>query len=603
MQPRDIIEGRYEILRQLGEGGMGMVFLALDRTLDRPVAIKTLLPQLMTDLRASQQLKHEVRLSQELRHDGVCATLGFHENGREPFVVMEYVDGTTLSNFVFAQPGQRCNESVFRSLAGQILSAVGYAHSKGVVHRDLKSANIMVATTGEIRVMDFGIAASMKETHSRTTGSSVSLSLHYASPEQINGARPSPSMDIYSLGCVFYEMLSGEPPFTQGDILHQQLTRRPERIIGVSGALNDFLQCCLEKDAVRRPGNIGVLLQLLSEEGPRPLRPQPNYSVSPVADAMTVTLRTVRTQELRSINRTLFVVIALIVVLLASGWMLLKPSKGIDAAVKQNTIFGNLSRNASGSDPISEKSAEDSAASSLNSSTMIPSDRLFFTHPFRAQVVRDIAERAGVNVDAVPASGPSSTFSAPDGLGGSICETHNCGYNIMFWFVEARSHRLIVAYYNHGAPKPQTTIAASDGDLSNIPPALLQHIEAHEDRLRVIAGLNSSSSSGRDGSLRGSARPSFDCAQASTAIEKFICRDPAAASLESEMAAAYRYSVNMLSGESQRIFKREHSEWFRDYSRTCNAVAAEGDGRKLAACVMTYLNSRKEALARNTFSP
>ena len=264
MQPGDIIEGRYEIQRQLGEGGMGMVFLALDRTLDRPVAIKTLLPQLMTDLRASQQLKKEVRLSQDLRHDGICATLGFHENGREPFVVMEYVDGTTLSNFIFAQPGNHCDESVFRSLAGHILSAVGYAHSKGIVHRDLKSANIMVTKTGEIRVTDFGIAASMKETHSRTTGSSVSLSIHYASPEQINGARPSLSMDIYSLGCVFYEMLSGEPPFTQGDILHQQLTRRPEPIAGVSFSLNDLLQRSLEKDPQRRAVTVEELKKLLA---------------------------------------------------------------------------------------------------------------------------------------------------------------------------------------------------------------------------------------------------------------------------------------------------------------------------------------------------
>ena len=99
----------------------------------------------------------------------------------------------------------------------------------------------------------------------------VSLSLHYASPEQINGARPAPSMDIYSLGCVFYEMLSGEPPFTQGDILHQQLTRKPEPVVGISNSLNDLLQRCLEKEPARRPVDVEELQALLArihcEEG------------------------------------------------------------------------------------------------------------------------------------------------------------------------------------------------------------------------------------------------------------------------------------------------------------------------------------------------
>jgi formylglycine-generating enzyme required for sulfatase activity len=184
---------------------------------------------------------------------------------------MEYIEGDLLSNHIYAQPGHRCSEAEFRRLAWLLLDAISHAHRKGVVHRDLKSANIMVTKTGEIRVMDFGIAASMKETHSRTTGSSVSLSIHYASPEQINGARPSLSMDIYSLGCVFYEMLSGEPPFTQGDILHQQLTKRPEPVAGVSSSLNELLQSCLEKDPARRPETIERVRDLLGRVERRPV--------------------------------------------------------------------------------------------------------------------------------------------------------------------------------------------------------------------------------------------------------------------------------------------------------------------------------------------
>lgn len=252
MTPGTTLEGRYRLIRLLGEGGMGAVWLAQDLTLDKQVALKTLLPKMVADARAVAQLKKEVRISQELRHPCICATYDFHDHGDHPFLVMEYVDGETLSNYIFRQPGHRLPESQFMGLATQILDAVGHAHSAGVIHRDLKSGNIMVTRSGAVRVMDFGIAASLKETHSRTTGTPVSLSIHYASPEQINGEAPSVGMDIYSLGCVFHEMLAGEPPFRQGDILYQQLTRPPEPVAGVSAEVNRVILACLVKDPKKR---------------------------------------------------------------------------------------------------------------------------------------------------------------------------------------------------------------------------------------------------------------------------------------------------------------------------------------------------------------
>jgi serine/threonine protein kinase len=275
MEPGDVLDSRYEVKRLLGEGGMGAVYLAWDRALEKQVAVKTLLPGALTDLRARQQFKKEVRTSQELRHDSICAAYDLHENGRQPFLVMEYVEGDTLSNFIFKRPGHKCSEATLRSIAARILDAVAYAHSKGVVHRDLKSANIMVASDGSIKLMDFGIAANLKETYSRTTGSAISLSIHYASPEQINGAKPSPSMDIYSLGCIFYEMLTGEPPFTQGDILHQQLTRKPDAMEGVSAALNRVVMACLEKDPSRRPASAAEVAEMLRERA----APEPEKTV------------------------------------------------------------------------------------------------------------------------------------------------------------------------------------------------------------------------------------------------------------------------------------------------------------------------------------
>ena len=269
MRIGDLIEERYRILKLLGEGGMGSVFLAQDHVLDRQVAIKTLLPQMVSDIRSVEQLKSEVRLSQKLRHENICATYDFR-SGREPFIVMEYVEGVTLSNFIYTQPNHRCKEETFMGLARQILSAVEKAHSEGVIHRDLKCSNVMVTPDNAVRVMDFGIAANMRETHSRLTGSSRSLSLHYASPEQINGKPASVSMDIYSLGCIFYEMRSGAPPFHQGDILHQQLTRQPEPLTGVPARANEAILSCLSKKPAERPHSAVQVRAAL--EGDRTIR-------------------------------------------------------------------------------------------------------------------------------------------------------------------------------------------------------------------------------------------------------------------------------------------------------------------------------------------
>ena len=248
----EVVEGRYRIVKLLGQGGMGAVFLAQDEVLDKPVAVKTLLPQALSDARSVEQLKREFSLSQELRHENICASYHFQVSGAEPFIVMEYVEGTTLSNFVFAQPEHHCDEAVFRALADQILAGIEYAHRLGVVHRDLKSGNIMVTPDGAIRIMDFGIAANLKNIYSLTTGAPLSLSVHYASPEQINGDAPNRAMDIYSLGCVFYEMLAGHPPFVQGDVLHQQLTREPAPIAGAPADLNRLILACLQKDVRKR---------------------------------------------------------------------------------------------------------------------------------------------------------------------------------------------------------------------------------------------------------------------------------------------------------------------------------------------------------------
>jgi serine/threonine protein kinase len=179
---------------------------------------------------------------------------------------MEFVEGETLKNFIFRQESHRCDEQAFLKLAKQILAAVAHAHEAGVIHRDLKPQNVMLTASGSVRVMDFGIAANIKETLSRTTSGFIAFSPLYASPEQIQGSHPQISMDMYSLGCMFYEMLTGQPPFCRGNIEYQQLHVEPKPMEGVSSRLNEAILRCLVKDPRKRCRDVQALQEMLSRK-------------------------------------------------------------------------------------------------------------------------------------------------------------------------------------------------------------------------------------------------------------------------------------------------------------------------------------------------
>jgi serine/threonine-protein kinase len=276
----EVLDRRFELLEVLGEGGMGQVFKARDRELDRPVALKVLLPQMAADPLATSDMKREVRLAQRLSHPCIVAVYDYRLHERTPFIVMEFVAGELLLHHIYAQPGHRLAEPAFRRLAEPIMAAVEYAHQQGVIHRDLKPENIMVTPAGSVKLMDFGIAAAAQVNYTRVTGRTSSLSVAYASPEQINGENPTPSMDIYSLGCVFYAMLAGHPPFYQGEILYQQLTRDPPPIPDVSPALSSVVLNCLVKDPRHRLQSVAdVRVGLVSgkvRDLPRPATPPPD---------------------------------------------------------------------------------------------------------------------------------------------------------------------------------------------------------------------------------------------------------------------------------------------------------------------------------------
>ncbi len=205
----------YIVERELGEGGMGTVYLGRHTVLNQQVAIKVLSPLLARDKALRERFIQEANIQAGLRHPGIVQVLTAEMEGEQPSLVMEYIEGKSLSE-VLEMRGALPVEDALKIME-QVLSAVGYAHRQGVIHRDLKPSNVMVMATGEAKVTDFGIAKVLGSSKLTRTGAAMG-SAHYMSPEQIR--RPEAvdaSSDIYSLGCVFYEVLTGRPPFGEAD--------------------------------------------------------------------------------------------------------------------------------------------------------------------------------------------------------------------------------------------------------------------------------------------------------------------------------------------------------------------------------------------------
>ena len=231
-----VLASRYRIVRQLGAGGMGSVWLAEDTQLDGKLfAIKMLPSILVANKRAYNQLKAEALVAMKLVHPNIVQIRAFEENNGNPFLVMDYIDGETLDDWlgVRGQESGVSEEEVVKLLK-PIAEALDYAHEEGVVHRDIKPANVMIRKDGRPFVMDFGIAREIQETLTRVTGKMSSGTLMYMSPEQLNGDMPKKEQDIYSFAAMVYECLKGEPPFVRGNIEYQIINKDPEPLICVS---------------------------------------------------------------------------------------------------------------------------------------------------------------------------------------------------------------------------------------------------------------------------------------------------------------------------------------------------------------------------------
>ena len=213
-----IVFGRYTLVKVLGRGGMGIVWLARDEELERDVALKFLPDLMIQDRSPFDQLRRETKRCLELTHPHIVRIHDFVHDERSGCISMEYIDGETLSNLRAEKEQKVFQPDEIATWISQLCDALDYAHNRAkVIHRDLKPANLMVNQRGDLKVADFGIARSLGDSAGRLTAEQGrSGTLVYMSPQQLNGERGTHLDDIYSLGATIYELLTSKPPSIRG---------------------------------------------------------------------------------------------------------------------------------------------------------------------------------------------------------------------------------------------------------------------------------------------------------------------------------------------------------------------------------------------------
>lgn len=267
---------RYYLKRTLGAGGMSTVWLAHDRISEQPIVLKFLSPHLLADVKEVERLKMEALRSQQFAHPNIVQVHDFLSGSHGTAVAMEYVDGWSLWSMKVDKPGQRFTPEEIIPWLRDLCAALEHAHEADVVHRDIKPANLILDSRGRLKLADFGLSRSTNPDGLDTGYHRVVGTDWYMSPQQWTGDPPHVSDDIYSLGATIYELLTGKPPFYEGDVFQQLHEVIPPRITDrlikfgarkpkIPAAWEETVAACLDKDIHRRPASVrdvAVRLQL-----------------------------------------------------------------------------------------------------------------------------------------------------------------------------------------------------------------------------------------------------------------------------------------------------------------------------------------------------
>jgi serine/threonine-protein kinase len=289
-----ILSDRYKILGHLGSGGMANVFRARDLNLQRDVAVKVLREDFIDDPNFQARFLQEARLAANLLHPNIVTIYDFGHDQNRYYIVMEYVDGKDLKSLIRDVDQPDINQAL--DLMIQMCEGVGYAHRAGLVHCDLKPQNILVSPDGRVKVTDFGISQALAAINPEERTEIVWGSPKYFAPEQASGAAPSPSSDVYALGVILYEMVTGKLPFEADNSqalaeLHQSTPPPSPRSLNseISPNLESVLLKVLSKEPVARyrtADQLGRVLITLSESADKPL----HQEIFPAFDPLSYTV-------------------------------------------------------------------------------------------------------------------------------------------------------------------------------------------------------------------------------------------------------------------------------------------------------------------------
>jgi serine/threonine protein kinase len=264
-----VIDERYEIIEYLGAGGMCTVYMARQLQLDKTIALKILHPRLLSDDKAIQRFQREAVAVSLLNHPNIVSVLGFGVWNSQPYMAAELIDGISLAELLQRQGHLEKQRAL--TIFNQILDALNHAHERGIIHRDLKPSNVMLADNDFVKLVDFGIAKvlpeSGKEMQKLTQTDAIFGTLLYMSPEQCLGYPVDARADIYAMGCLMYEVLTGVPPLqaeTAFALVHKQLTEQPADAELLDRELAPVIMQCLEKDPNKRPQSAASLKDLLA---------------------------------------------------------------------------------------------------------------------------------------------------------------------------------------------------------------------------------------------------------------------------------------------------------------------------------------------------
>ena len=368
--PPGVRLGRYEVKFQLGAGGMGEVYLAEDTQLGRRVAIKILPPEAVSDEHARKRLVREARAAATLDHPNICSIHEVGEEGGRSFIAMQYVEGDLLDVRMKRKPLELLESLV---IAAQVADALAEAHAHSIIHRDIKPSNIIVDTRGQVKVMDFGLAKIVAgaidgeaETHSLlTTPGALLGTVPYMSPEQVRGEVLDARSDIFSLGVVLYEILSGRQPFASESVAASAsaiLTLEPPPLARFVPDTPDELQRivrkCLEKDRKRRYQSARDLsIDLLN--------------LQRRSDAGAITAEKSTVQPRSNLRRLLFIALPLAVLAVVGITVYLLPLRG--EAIDSIAVLPFVNVNA---DPDMEYLSDGVTESLTNSLSQVPRLRM-----------------------------------------------------------------------------------------------------------------------------------------------------------------------------------------------------------------------------------